>query len=36
MAETNANKRAAGSPASVSLPRAEPEAVGMSSRDLAG
>jgi CubicO group peptidase (beta-lactamase class C family) len=34
MTETNANKQAAGSPANVSLPRAEPEAVGMSSARL--
>jgi hypothetical protein len=34
MTETNANKQAARSLASVSLPRAEPEAAGMSSTRL--
>ena len=34
MTETTANQKAADSPASVSLPRAEPEAVGMSSTRL--
>ena len=34
MTETKASKQAAGSPANVSLPRAEPEVVGMSSTRL--
>src|SRR4051794_34568498 len=34
MAETTANKHATGSPASAPLPRAEPEAVDMSSTRL--
>ena len=34
MTAATANKHAAGSPASVPLPRAEPEAVGMSSTRL--